>query len=77
MKNRRRSRSDTAGDLKLEETFKCTSYNLCKTSIQVLLKFQLIEKRNSRVHLIKFFAVWCRAKEEIKDGYFFFFFMLN
>ena len=35
-------------------------------SIQVILKFQLIEKRNSCAHLSKCSAVWCRAKEEIR-----------
>ena len=55
----------------IQETFKCTSYNLSETSIQVLLKFQLIEKRNSCAHLSKCFAVWCRAKEGIKEGFFY------
>ena len=55
----------------IQETFKCTSYNLSETSIQVLLKFQLIEKRNSCAHLSKCFAVWCRANEGIKDGFFY------
>ena len=34
-----------------------------------VLKFQLIEKRNTCAHLSKCSAVWCRAKEEIKDGF--------
>ena len=55
----------------IQETFKCTSYNLSETSIQVLLKFQLIEKRNSCAHLSKCFAVWCRTKEGIRGGFFY------
>ena len=50
---------------KIQETFKFTNYNLSETSIQVLLRFQLIEMRNS----------WCRAKEEIRARTAFF--MLN
>ena len=34
-----------------------------------VLKFQLIEKGNTCAHLSKCSAVWCRAKEEIKDGF--------
>ena len=62
----------TQSGISIQETFKCTSYHLSdhETSIQVLLKFQLIEKRNSSAHLSKCFAVWCRAKEGIKDGFF-------
>ena len=60
---------------KIQETFKCTNYNLSETSIQVHLKFQLIEKRNSCAHLSKCSAVWCRAKEEIRARTAFF--MLN
>ena len=48
---------------------------LSRTSIQVLLKFQLIGKRNSCAHLSKCSAVWCRAKEEIRARTAFF--MLN
>ena len=60
---------------KIQETFKCTNYNLSETSIQVLLKFQLIEKRNCCAHLSKCSAVWCQAKEEIRARTAFF--MLN
>ena len=70
MKNRKRSRTS-----KIQETFKCTNYNLSETSIQVLLKFQLIEKRNSCAHLSKCSSVGCRAKEEIRARKAFF--MLN
>ena len=60
---------------KIQETFKCTNYNLSETSIQVLLEFKLTEKRNSCAHLSKCSAVWCRAKEEIRARSAFF--MLN
>ena len=66
MKNRKRSRSDTAGHLK----FKKRSSVRVTTFVRQAFKFQLIEKRNSCAHLSKCFAVWCRAKEEIKDGFF-------
>ena len=71
MKNRKRRRSDTVRHLKFKKRLKCTSYNLSETSIQVLLKYQLVEKRNSCAHLGKCSAVWGRAKEEIKDGFFY------
>ena len=48
---------------KIQEAFyKCTNYNLSETSIQVLLKFQLIEKRNSCAHLSKCSAVKRRKR---------------
>ena len=40
MKNRKRRRKDTTEHLKyIQEMFRCTSYNLSETSIQVFLKF--------------------------------------
>ena len=75
MKNRKRRLSDTVGHLKFKKRLNVQNYNLSETSIQVLLRFQLIEKRNSCAHLSKCPAVWCRAKEEIMARTAFF--MLN
>ena len=72
MKNsrKRRRRKDTTEHLKyIQEMFKCTSYNLSETSIQVFLKFYFIAKRNSCVHLCKCLAVWCGAEENNRDGF--------
>ena len=51
----------------IQEMFKCKSYNLSQTSIQVFVKFQFIEKRNSCAHLCKCLAVWCGAVENSRD----------
>ena len=75
---KRRRRKDTTEHLKyIQEMFKCTSYNLSETSIQVFLKFYFIAKRNSCVHLCKCLAVWCGAEENNRDGFLLCCFMVN
>ena len=80
MKNnrKRRRRKDTTEHLKyIQEMFKCTSYNLSETRIQVFLKFYFVAKRNSCVHLCKCLAVWRGAEENNRDDFLLCCFMVN